>query len=375
MKSGQRDTGLDLTRIVAFLCVVSVHFFSNSGYYSQWYDARIEYIMMFIRMLSMVCVPLFLLLTGYLMSGKAIELNRKSLLGYAKRLVPVLLTYALSELVILLFENTVMNDSLGLRNYFLMLFGFYHYSWYIEMYIGLFLLIPFLNLIWRSLPEKHSRQCLIFVFLLLTTIPTFFNQLDLTTPGAVLDPGLGVKASKLAPFWWENLYPLTYYFLGAYFREQIDIKALKTWKLSALLLGFLLMFEIFNIRCGEYGLYWPAWTYYGGYQTVIIAVLVFLGINSVRYPALPAPAAKGIGFVSKITLAAYLVSYCPDSYLYMALKNEKYLVIERFSSWLPTVAKSALISLALAAVVCFVQKLTERAFSSALRAIKGGVKE
>ena len=31
----KRDIGLDLTRIIAFMSVVAIHFFLNSGYYNE----------------------------------------------------------------------------------------------------------------------------------------------------------------------------------------------------------------------------------------------------------------------------------------------------------------------------------------------------
>ena len=64
----KRDIGLDLTRIVAFVSVVSIHFFLNSGYYDAPVVGKRMYIMTLGRTFFGICVPLFMLLSGYLMT-------------------------------------------------------------------------------------------------------------------------------------------------------------------------------------------------------------------------------------------------------------------------------------------------------------------
>ena len=89
----QRDIGLDLTRILAFLAVPSVHFFLNSTYYDTAIVGPRMALMTVMRTAFMVCVPLYMLLSGYLSAGKHIPLTRSGLLGYYKKLLPIFLTY------------------------------------------------------------------------------------------------------------------------------------------------------------------------------------------------------------------------------------------------------------------------------------------
>ena len=100
----QRDIGLDLTRILAFLAVPSVHFFLNSTYYDTAIVGPRMALMTVMRTAFMVCVPLYMLLSGYLSAEKHIPLTRPDLLGYYKKLLPIFLTYALSTGVILLYR-------------------------------------------------------------------------------------------------------------------------------------------------------------------------------------------------------------------------------------------------------------------------------
>ena len=45
-----------------------------------------------------------------------------------------------------------------------------NYAWYIEMYIGLFLLIPFLNLAYNNLPSRKSKLVLLVTLIGLTSL-------------------------------------------------------------------------------------------------------------------------------------------------------------------------------------------------------------
>ena len=77
------------------------------------------------------------------------------------------------------------------------------YAWYIEMWIGLFLLTPFLNILWKNIGSRHHKLILLLTLYLLTALPDFFNRYGLT----------------LVPAYWEALYPVTFFYLGAYIRE------------------------------------------------------------------------------------------------------------------------------------------------------------
>ena len=54
----QRDIGLDISRIVAFMSVTCVHFFLNTGFYQQPVNGIKMYLMVLLRTMFMVCVPI-----------------------------------------------------------------------------------------------------------------------------------------------------------------------------------------------------------------------------------------------------------------------------------------------------------------------------
>ena len=92
----KRDIGLDLTRIIAFIQVPCIHFLFKIKYYNQAIIGERMYLMTFIRVMFMTCVPLFLLLTGYLSSEKKVEIAPKPLLKYYSRLVPLSAMFSIS---------------------------------------------------------------------------------------------------------------------------------------------------------------------------------------------------------------------------------------------------------------------------------------
>lgn len=231
----KRDIGLDITRIIAFIQVPCIHFLFKIKYYNQAIVGERMYLMTFIRVMFMTCVPLFLLLTGYLSSEKKVEIAPKPLLKYYSRLVPILLTYVITAVIIIVYGIFVDGETETLGSVIRNVLDFRKYSWYIEMYIGLALMIPFLNLLWNGIGSRKGQLSLVAVMIALTVLPSVFNIYDFKTPGALIRPWLAESFTQIVPDWWKNIYPVTYYFIGAYIRRNVDMKKLKTPALFAAL--------------------------------------------------------------------------------------------------------------------------------------------
>ena len=81
------------------------------------------------------------------------------------------------------FDLVTMFDAIGAtRKYNLINFIFgtldftgANYSWYIEMYIGLFLIAPFLNLAYNKLNSQKQKRILVITFVAISILPTLFN--------------------------------------------------------------------------------------------------------------------------------------------------------------------------------------------------------
>lgn len=313
-KLESRNTALDIIRIVAVFTVLSVHFFLHNGFYGQTVQGVEMYIMVMMRTLFTVCVPLFLLLTGYLMSKKT--LSKKYYFGIVK----TLLVYVLASLACMIFKAVHDNEPLTLKSFILGTLDFTgaNYSWYVEMYIGLFLLIPFLNLAYNKLKNKRQKQVLVLTLIILTVLPSVLNIFNFETLQWWGDPTTSDTYSALVPDWWTGIYPITYYFTGCYIREY-GIR-LKTPTLLVLFLAALVIFGSFNFY-RSYGTYFKTGAYLGwqGIESYALTTMLFLLLSRIKTDNFNI----GVRFVlyklSDLAFGIYLLSFIFDSLVYPVL--------------------------------------------------------
>lgn len=305
-----REITLDVIRSLALYLVISVHFFLNNGFYSQPVVGKIMFIMVVMRTAFMSCVPLFCILTGYLMNQKILTHQ------YYKGIYKTLSIYLLASIANLIYKNWTLKENFSLSESIKSILNFTAapYSWYIEMYIGLFLLIPFLNLIFNGLKTKKQSQLLLVTLMALTALPSIINIFDFNIVNWWQTPSVSSDYYKLIPSWWTRLWPLTYYFWGAYLKKY-TLEISKKWNLYLYIL-VIFLFGSFNYY-RSYGstFIWGAWTDWYGLPTVIMSVLLFsllLKWVKVRTPWIAFLWIK----VSNLSLGAYLVSSIFDNMFY-----------------------------------------------------------
>lgn len=148
------------------------------------------------RWLSVSCIGLFLMLTGYLKAEKT------DLKSCYRGLIPVLLGYLLAAIISIPVRHFVFGDTQTFSAWLTRLFGFsaVHYGWYVEMYIGLILLCPFINIILKHLQSAKALYGFAAIMLVITALP-------------------GATPLCVFPDYWRSIYPLTYYILGALVRR------------------------------------------------------------------------------------------------------------------------------------------------------------
>lgn len=287
----ERDENLDLIRAVAGWLVVSVHFFLNICYYYEPLQGGVMLAMSVLRMACMTCVPLFLLLTGYLNC-------RKKLSGrYYLSIIRILLTYLLCTGVSLLFRRFWLAEPVGLREAVRMTLDFTGAAtgWYIEMYIGLFLLIPFLNLLWEGAGDKKTRRWLVATLAALTALPAMLNV-----------------RHELLPDWWKMTYPLCYYFIGAYLREY---PPKPRWYAPALgvagsaCLGGAWVFWMDHGQMFQGGDY----TDWAGPTVMVSAVCLFVLLRQIPVKGWPGWLKWLVRKGAELSLGIYLVGWCFDN--------------------------------------------------------------
>lgn len=300
IKYSKRFFGLDLIRCLAVFFVISVHSFIYQEFYSMPLDSKGKLILLIFRSLFFTCVPLFLLLTGYL-NGKA-ELTKK----YFVKILKILISYLIIGILCIIYSRFFMHEKVYWLQRLISIFNFSAdgYAWYVEMYIGLFLLIPFLNILYNNLTNEQKKT-LICVLILMTALPPLMS-------GTVYN---GV-ALDIFPDYWISIYPITYFFIGRYLKDKpLEISKKNKVLLIIILLIIQAVLSYLYVNKGTFD-----WGFLGGYGnifTLIIATLIFtlfadLKCNNTLI-------SKSINRISVVSFEIYLISAIFDKIYYPIL--------------------------------------------------------
>ena len=332
----KRNASLDLARLSALFCVVSVHFFLYNGFYSEPCNGWRMYLLTLLRCSFMVCIPLFLLLTGYLMGGRTF--SKKHYLGIDK----ILGVYVLCAAACVLMKKYYFGMTEA--SWFNVLdFSASTYGWYVEMYLGLYLLIPLLNLVWRGLETQRKRRMLLAVFLLLAHLPSVANGFDWTTPGAFADPALSQRYYLLLPRYWAVLYPVSYYFVGRYLRDY-PVRMKKSVNAAAYLLCVAVFGSFAFYKSGS-GIFisgsWQNWESLLLLPCGVLLFVFFLNVDSSGWRKTPRTL---LAVGSEVSFGAYLLSCLFDQIFYDWLLRTPPNIFARMRDF-PVVLATLLLSL------------------------------
>lgn len=291
-KTKQRNYSIDLVKVVAFCLVVTVHHFSLTKYYNTPLKGAELFLLTCIRNTAMCCVPLFIVATGYLMSEKKWSKN------YYWGTVRTLVTLVIAEIVCSAYDSIVFYEKPFWSQILQM--GVSHYSWYIDMYVGLFLVIPFLNLAYHSLNSQKEKRNLVLSFVAITIlIPSVFSIF------------------KLGQGWWNVAYPLGYYYIGCYLKEyNINIKGVycALTALASVIVLSAIHFMVFNNHVMVRAL---CITSYNSIFVCITSTALFALILKSQNCLNDKKILNTVVLrISRLTLGAYLISYMVDDIVY-----------------------------------------------------------
>ena len=309
-----RNTTLDLIRIFACFCVISVHFFLNSGFYNQPVIGNKMFFWVCIRSFLMICVPLFAILSGYLEKDKILC---KSYFFKIKKVIGI---YILASIAVFIYKNLYLNQNLSIKKLILgiLSYSMADYAWYTEMYIGLFLLIPFLNKLYHSLNKKQEKQCLIIILCFMTSLSGIINVYDFREAGWWFHPLQSNSFQKIIPNWWLGIWPITYYFIGCYIKDY-SIKIKKSLNILCILILTLLYGAYCYWRSYEASFVWGAWQEWGAFPILMLTVLVFVFFVNINMDNCPRWCKFILKHCSNACWGAYLVSYIFDNMFYSKL--------------------------------------------------------
>ena len=290
----KRQSGIDLVRITALFFVVGVHQFLYNRFY---YEPQMGFWMWSAdvwRWLFFCCNGIFMMLSGYL------RCNKTDLHDCYRGLVPVLVGYTLCCAIIFPIQ--------ALRGEHMPLFAFWedswlkrfatfgNYAWYVEMYIGLILFSPLINLGLKQMDDK--------------TLGWFANIMVFVTSAH------NMTALDLIPNYWSALYPVTYYILGAAIRRlQPKVKA---WQGLGLALLISMGLAAASIITTDEGFSKGFTQGYGGIWTMLTAAGVFLGLYRVKVGQ---GTGKVLGWLAGGVFEGYLLSKIFDIWTYPLVRQ------------------------------------------------------
>lgn len=349
IKKKERDVSIDVVRCFAVFSVMSIHFFLNTGYYSQTMTGLPMFFMTCMRTLFTVCVPLFMLMTGYLMGERSLfPLKKNYYFGLARK---VIFPYMILTVFIWLFQIFGMNEEMSLKDAMFNLLGYKQYSWYVNMYIGLYLLIPFLNLIWKNVPSQKEERILIVTLVCLTILPSMLNTFDFQTEGWWRSPASTKTYQQLIPYWWTGIYPITYYFTGAYMAKHGTAQKRSAWQWLLLVLCGGIIFGAYSFYRG-YGaqFVWGAWCDWNGLGSFLLTICIFCFWKTLPLQKLPKVCKKALQRIASLSFGMYIASWIMDQCVYPVLKQRIPAMPDRMWAYLPTVGIVFLGSLLISAV-------------------------
>lgn len=285
----KRQSGIDLIRVMCLFCVVGAHQFLHNGFYDEPQIGLLMWSVDIWRWLFVCCISIFLMMSGYL------RCNKTDMLDCYRGLIPVLLGYILSCAVIFPVQY-LMGDHASLATWIKRLIHFGNYGWYVEMYIGLVLFSPVINL-----GMKHMSDKTLGIFALIMIFVTSLHEMTTV---------------NLVPDYWRELYPVTYYVMGAAIRRlQPRVKA---WQGLGAALVIAMGLAAASILTTDEGFSSGFAQGHGGFWPLLVGVSLFLGLYRLQIGKVTG---KILGWLAGGVFEGYLISIIFDPWTYSLVKQ------------------------------------------------------
>ena len=213
--------------------------------------------------------------------------------------MPVILGYLIAAVISIPIRHFAFGDVQNLSTWLTRLFSFsaVFYGWYVEMYIGLVLLIPFINMVIDHLRDTKALLCFGLVTLVITALP-------------------GATRWTVLPDYWRSIYPITYFILGAIVR-RIQPK-INPWLgiVIALMVSAILGAATVLSTDGKLSeaLTWE----FPDLWITIIVVCLFVALYRVK---IPSAISRSFAFGASGCYGGYLLSHLFDAWCYKLIPS------------------------------------------------------
>lgn len=281
----KRDTNIELLRIVAMILVVSIHCISNGlVLYTQSINIYNGLIVKFMYGCSCVANGVFLLLTGYYLADKKINIKKIFNL-WGKTLLYSVLIY----IILSIFGKEVQT----FKSFMPILSCAY---WFISAYIVLYLLAPILNIAINKMTKNQFKYILIIFYIFYGIIRNLFNDQSI--------------------FQGDIPCVIMLYLTGAYVKKYVEIKQNQHYFIKYILLAVILSLMNFilnvlikldinetlkNILTTFAGKMWD----YNNILLIIMAVLLFMKFKTINITS--KKLSNVITFISPSVFSIYII--------------------------------------------------------------------
>lgn len=318
----KRQSNFELMRILSMLFVVMWHVILHSNLYNS--TGVTKFFLEFLILFGIVHINSFIIVTGYFQSDKEFKWKKFfqtfSITWFYKAIIAIIFFIAMPGLIS---KGELLKELLPLdfRDY-----------WYINCYLLLYLLSPFINKLINNLCQKDYRRLLILLFIVFSVIPFISNQ------GTVQNNGYTIVQFVFM------------YLIGGYIKKypidgNLHLKNYSKNKkqiifLSIFIISFAINFILLNFSkilvSFDSNLFKEIGAYlfnnnrmYSNPLVIIQSIFYFLFFSTLTFRS------KKVNYIAKYTLDVYLIheSYYILKYLYKwiriddVLKCKYYIVI------------------------------------------------
>ncbi|MBP3635492.1 MAG: acyltransferase family protein [Bacilli bacterium] len=179
MKKEVRLSNFELMRIISMFFIVFFHMIISTGGNLLNHTTGILHIVLeFISMIIIVHVNSFVLLSGYFQYNKKFS---------SKKFFHLVFMVWIYEIVLALIFGLTQLHEFSLVNIIKIISPLeFNNLWYFKVYMALYLISPYINILIKNLDQKEHRKLLILLFLMFSIVPTITNQNTFSNTGFTL---------------------------------------------------------------------------------------------------------------------------------------------------------------------------------------------
>lgn len=171
-----RESNFELMRIISMFFIVLFHMFiSTGGSIINYTTGHTKSIVELLCMIIIVHVNSFILVSGYF------QYDKKSSM---KKVLKLLLMAWFYKVVIAIIFYTICKEKFVFLSFLKIISPIeYPGSWFLTVYILLYILSPYINIIINKLNKKEYQKLLITLFVVCSIIPTITDQATFSSTG------------------------------------------------------------------------------------------------------------------------------------------------------------------------------------------------